>query len=47
MGVFMEKTKATIVVETGVWKEFKKLAIEKDMRISQLLEVLVSDYMNR
>lgn len=47
MGVFMEKTKATIVVESVVWKEFKKLAIEKDMRISELLEVLVTDYMNR
>lgn len=43
----MVKTKATIVVEMDVWKEFKKLAIEKDMRISELLEVLVSDYMKR
>ncbi len=41
----MVKTKATIVVESGIWKEFKKLAIEKEMRISELLEVLVSDYM--
>ena len=43
----MEKTKATIVVESGVWKDFKKLAIEKDMRISELLEVLVTDYMKK
>jgi hypothetical protein len=43
----MAKTKATIVVETDVWKEFKKLAIEKDMRISELLETLVSDYMKK
>ena len=43
----MAKTKATIVIEQSAWKEFKKLAIERDMRISELLETLVSDFVKR
>ena len=39
------KTKATIVVDNKTWKEFKKLAIDKEMRISELLQELVKSYL--
>ncbi len=39
------KTKATIVVYNETWKEFKKLAIDKEMRISELLQELVKSYL--
>lgn len=41
-----EKTRATIVVEQNLWKEFKKLAIDREMQISELVEKLVSDYLD-
>jgi len=46
MVMIPEKTKATIVVEQGLWKEFKKLAIDKDMQISELIEKLVGEYLS-
>jgi predicted DNA-binding ribbon-helix-helix protein len=41
------KTKATIVVDNETWKEFKKLAIDKEMRISELLQELVKSYLKK
>lgn len=43
----MKKVKTTVVVEKEAWKEFKKLAIDKEMRISELLEKVVSEYVRR
>lgn len=42
-----KKVKTTVLMEKNVWKEFKKLAIDKDMRISELLEKVVRDYVKR
>lgn len=41
------KTKATVVIEKELWKEFKKLAIDKEMRISELLASVVGEYLKR
>ncbi|UCD07297.1 MAG: CopG family transcriptional regulator [Candidatus Aenigmatarchaeota archaeon] len=41
------KVKTTVVVEKEIWKEFKKLAIDKEMRISELLEGVVREYVKK
>lgn len=41
MGRRNVKTKATIVVDSALWKEFKKLCIDEDKAYSQLLEELI------
>ena len=43
----MKKVKTTIVVEKETWKEFKKLAIDKEMRISELLAAVVGEYLKK
>lgn len=43
----MKKAKTTVVVEKEIWKEFKKLAIDKEMRISELLEMVVREYVKK
>lgn len=43
----MKKVKTTIVVEKEAWKEFKKLAIDREMRISELLETVVREYVRK
>ena len=45
-GGMMNKERATIVIDKSVWKEFKKLAIDKEMSVSKLLEMIVSEYVN-
>lgn len=42
--VMPTKTRATIVIEHGLWKDFKKMAIDRDMHISELLEEIVHSY---
>lgn len=42
-----KKTKTTIVVEKETWKEFKKMAIDKEVRISELLEEVVKDFVRK
>ncbi len=41
------KVKTTVVVEKEAWKEFKKLAIDKEVRISELLERVVREYVKK
>lgn len=41
------KVKTTVVVEKETWKEFKKLAIDKEVRISELLEGVVREYVKK
>jgi len=41
------KVKTTVVVEKEIWKEFKKLAIDKEVRISELLEKVVREYVGK
>lgn len=43
----MKKAKTTVVVEKEIWKEFKKLAIDKEVRISELLERVVREYVKK
>ncbi|MCK4496914.1 MAG: CopG family transcriptional regulator [Candidatus Aenigmarchaeota archaeon] len=43
----MKKAKTTVVVEKEIWKEFKKLAIDKEVRISELLEMVVREYVKK
>lgn len=43
----MKKIKTTVVVEKELWKEFKKLAIDKEMRISELLVAVVGEYLKK
>lgn len=43
----MKKAKTTVVVEKEIWKEFKKLAIDKEVRISELLEKVVREYVRK
>ena len=42
-----KKVKTTVLIEKETWKEFKKLAIDKDMRISELLEKVVKNYVRK
>jgi len=41
-----EKVKATVVLNSKLWKEFKKKAIDKNMKVSELFEKLLSSYIN-
>ena len=43
----MAKIKATIVVDEDTWKNFKKAAIDENMRISELVEEMVSSYLKK
>ena len=45
-GDAMDKERATIVIEKSVWKDFKKMAIDKEMPVSRLLEMVIVEYMN-
>lgn len=42
-----KKTKTTIVMEKEKWKDFKKLAIDREVRTSQLLETVVKSYVRK
>ena len=42
----MDKERATIVIEKSIWKDFKKMAIDKEMPVSRLLEMVIVEYMN-
>lgn len=43
----MAKTKATIVIDQEIWKEFKKSAVDKEISISELLEKLIVSYIGK
>ena len=39
-----KKTKATVVLNSKLWREFKKKAIDKDINVSELFEKLVTSH---
>ena len=41
------KTKTTVTIDKEKWKEFKKLAIDREVSISELLTTVVKGYVRR
>ena len=43
----MAKTKINTTIESTLWKEIKKYAIDKDMNFDEVLEKLIADFLEQ
>lgn len=41
------KFRSTIIVDEAVWIELRKIAVEKKMSASKLINSIIADYVNR
>ena len=43
----MDKTRINTTINTALWKEIKKYAIDKDMNVNEVLEKLISEFLEK
>lgn len=43
----MDKTRINTTINTVLWKEIKKYAIDKDMNVNEVLEKLIADFLEQ
>ena len=46
-GENMDKTRINTTINTVLWKEIKKYAIDKDMNVNEVLEKLIADFLEQ
>lgn len=42
----MSKTRINTTIDSELWKEIKKYAIDKDSKVNEILETLIREFLN-
>lgn len=43
---YMSKTRINTTIDSDLWKEIKKYAIDKDSKVNEILETLIREFLN-